>query len=81
METIQKVQFLKFFFFKHFIIFREWGGERGKEKSVWLPLVHPQPGTQPATQACALGISWQPFCLQAGAQSTEPHQPGQNLFF
>ena len=24
--------------------------------------------------------NWQPFSLQAGAQSTEPHQPGQDHF-
>ena len=38
--------------------------ERGREKererniNVWLPLLHPQPGTWPATQACALTGNW-----------------------
>ena len=42
----------------------------------WLPLTGPDPGTWPATQACAqLGIH------QAGTQSTEPHQPGLSFFF
>ena len=43
-----------------------------------LPLAHPQLGTRPATQACALTEN-QPsnlFSLQAGTQSIEPHQPG-----
>ena len=41
----------------------------------------PQLGTWPATEAmCPHGeSSWQPFGSQAGAQSTEPHQPGQNM--
>ena len=41
-----------------FIYFLERGEGREKEKerniNVWLPLTHPQPGTRPATQACAL---------------------------
>ena len=38
----------------------------------------PPLGTWPATQACALDweLNRQPFGLQAGTQSTEPHQPG-----
>ena len=43
----------------------------------WLPLAHPLLGTWPATQACVdRELNWQPFGLQAGAQSTETHQPG-----
>ena len=40
-----------------------------------LPLIHPQLGTWPATQACALCRN------QTGAQPTEPLQPGQEAFF
>ena len=38
----------------------------------------PSLGTWPATQACALDqeSNQQPLGLQAGTQSTEPHQPG-----
>ena len=48
-----------FFFKKHFIyLFLERGEEREKEQerniNVWLPLVHPQLGTWPATQTCSL---------------------------
>ena len=45
---------------------------------MWLPLMRPLLGTWPATQACALDweSNQQPFGSQAGAQSTEPHQPG-----
>ena len=39
-------------------------------------------GTWPATQACALignrASTSKTFGLQAGTQSTEPHQPGQD---
>ena len=48
---------VSFFFFKIYLfIFRQRGreGEREKNINVWLPLAHPQLGTSPATQACAL---------------------------
>ena len=59
--------------------------ERGREKedrernsSVWLPLACHLLGSWPTTQASAL--DWEsnrlPCDLQAGMQSTEPHQPG-----
>ena len=37
-------------------MFREMGreGEREERNMDWLPLTHPQLGTWPATQACAL---------------------------
>ena len=39
-------------------LFLERGGVREKDRerniNVWLPLVHPQLGTWPTTQACAL---------------------------
>ena len=46
-------------FFKDFIyLFLERGERREKERertvNVWLLLAHPQLGTKPATQACAL---------------------------
>ena len=45
---------------------------RKREKNIHrLPLAHPHPGTWPTAQA------WL-FDLQAGAQSTEPHQPGKD---
>ena len=48
---------------------------------MWLPLTHPLLGTWPETQACALDweLNLRPFGLQAGAQATEPHQPGLDL--
>ena len=74
------------FFFKDFIyLFLERGEGSKKETerniNVWLPLMHPLLGTWPATQACALigNMNRQPFALQSGAQSTEPHQPGHNI--
>ena len=38
----------------------------------WLPFTHPQMGTCPATQSCALigNPTGGPFTLQAGTQST-----------
>ena len=75
------------FFFKVFIyLFLERGEGREKERerniSVWLPLMHPLLGTWPVTQACALTreSNQRPSGLQAGAQSTEPHQPGLHIY-
>ena len=52
-------------FFKEFIylfIYLEIGERREKERkrniNVWFPLMHPPPGTWPATQACALTGNW-----------------------
>ena len=55
------------------------GRKRERNINVWLPLMRSLLGTWPATQACALTgyQTHQPFGLQASAQSTEPHQPGQ----
>ena len=77
-----------FSFFKDFIYpFLDTGEgskkERVRKTNVWLPLAHPLLGTWPATQACSLTEnrtyiscgSW------AGAQSTEPHQPGLMCHF
>ena len=69
---------------KYFIyLFLEKGREKDRERNVnvWLPLMCPQLGTWPATQACALTEKYnqQPFGLQAGALSIEPQQPG--LYF
>ena len=51
--------------------------ERERNIRVWLPPTRPLLGTWPETQAWAQDweLNWQPFDLQAGAQSTEPHQP------
>ena len=51
--------FFAFFFFKDFIYLFPERGEVGEEErerniNVWLPRVHSQLGTWPATQACAL---------------------------
>ena len=48
-----------------------------------MPLSCPLLVTWPETQACALDweSNWRPFGLYTRAQSTEPHQPGQELFF
>ena len=73
---------------KHFIyLFLEVGGKREKERErnidVWKETsivasrtppsgnLAPNPGMCPDPD-----LNWQPFGLQAGAQSTEPHQPG-----
>ena len=74
-----------FFIFKRFylFIFREGkGGRKRGEKQQCVVAFHIPPTGDPA---CSPGIypdcesNWQPFGLQAGAQSTEPHQPG--LYF
>ena len=52
--------------------------ERDRNINMWLPLVCSLQGTWPRNPGmCPDGESNQgPFGLQAGAQSTEPHQPG-----
>ena len=42
--------------FIYLFLERREGKEKERERNIngWLPLVHPQEGTQPATQACAL---------------------------
>ena len=73
-------------FFKKKILFilfvdRVEGKERERERniSVRLLLICPILGTC-APYMCPDWVSnWQPFGSQAGAQSTEPHQPGLNI--
>ena len=69
-----------------FIYFLERGKgkeERERNISVWLPLMCPQLGTWPATQACALtgNQTGDPLVFQACAQFTELHQLGLDDFF
>ena len=54
---------LTIFFLKNFLYLFLERGERGRKKrreisSVWLPLMAPQLGTWPTTQACALTGNW-----------------------
>ena len=65
---------LSFFKKSLFYLFLDRGEGRDKERernlNVWLPLMHPQLGTWPATQACAL----------TGSQTSDPlvHRPALN---
>ena len=73
--------YLPFIFLKDFIyLFLDRGEGREKERErniIVCSLECPLLGTWPATQACALtGNQPETLGLQAGAQSTEPHQPG-----
>ena len=65
-----------FYFKKRFYLFLE----RERNINVWLPLVCPLLENWPTTQACALDweSNWWPLGSQA--HSTEPHQPGLNVF-
>ena len=78
------------FFKKRFylFIFRERGGEgeRAGNMHVWLLLMLPLLGTSSTTQACTLtgNQTGNPLVhtkIEAGTQSTEPHQLGQAYFF
>ena len=60
-----QIFFLFFFKTDFFILERGEGREKERNINVWLPLVHPQLGTWPATQACAL----------TGNQTGEPLVP------
>ena len=67
------------FYFKDFIyLLLEKGREKEKERNitVWLPIMHPQRGARTPGMCPDWESKQQPFGLQAGAQSTEPHQPG-----
>ena len=67
--------FLRFYLFT----FRERGRGRERETNskVWLPLTFPLLGAWPNPGVCPDWESNQwPFGLQAGTQSTKPHQPG-----
>ena len=74
------------FFLDFIYLFLERGEGREKKRerniNVWLPLVRPPTGDT----ACNPGMcpDWEsnhrPFVSQAGTQSTEPHQPGQESF-
>ena len=68
-------------FFKRFYLFLERGRERERKGEKHQRVVASQapptgnlvhnPGMCPDWE-----LNWQPFDLQLGAQSTEPHQPG-----
>ena len=71
-----------FSFFKDFVyLFLDRGEvreiERERNINVWFPFTCPLLGTWPANQAADWELNQQPFSSQVGAQSTEPHQPGQ----
>ena len=72
--------FLRFYLF----IFRERGKERREGKKHQCAVASHAPPT--GDLACNPGMcpdwesKWQPFGSQAGAQSTEPHQPGVGTF-
>ena len=59
------------------------GREKERERNIdQLPLIYPQLGTWPATQASALTSNQTgDLSLQADAQSTELYQPGQCKVF
>ena len=60
------------------------GREKERERSINVGEIHqsaashapPTGDLAGKTQACALTGNWRPFGSLAGAQSTEPHQPG-----
>ena len=77
-ERVLEETFLKRFYL--FILERKGGRKRGREKSMcgclshapyWGPDLDCNPGMCPDWE-----LNQQPFGSQAGAQSTEPHQPG-----
>ena len=72
------------FFFKILFIFRERGREREREgeKRQCVVASRTSPTGDPAHNPgmCPHWESnWRPFGWQAGAQSTEPHQPGHTF--
>ena len=82
MILLTLAHFLKRFYV--FILEKREGREKEKERNinVWLPLTHPILGTCHNPGIC---LDWELnqrlFGLQAGTQSTEPHQPGVHIFY
>ena len=57
-------------------------GEREKHQCVVASRKPPTGDLARVTGMCPDWESkWQPFSSQTGAQSTEPHRPGQEFFF
>ena len=79
-----KMGFSFHFFLKILFIFRDGGreGERGKHQCVFASHATP---TEDLVCNPGMCPDWEwdlrPFGLQASAQSTEPHQPGQDGIF
>ena len=77
------INYFKLIIFKRFYLLlgRGEGREGQKHQCAWLPLTHPFTGDPPGnTGMCPDWESNQrSFNLQAGTQSTEPHQPGYKL--
>ena len=72
------------------LIFRERGREGERERNIPMWETHRLVASQmPPTEALARNpgmcpdweSNWQPFGLQAGAQSSEPHQPGPFILY
>ena len=78
----QKVGIIFFRLLKIFYLFLERGEERERKTHVLLLLSHPPTGDLAGNPGmCSDWESkWQLLGLQAGTQSTEPHQPGQYNF-
>ena len=78
--------FLGFFFKILFILFLDRAERREKEIerniNVWLPLMHPLPGTQPATQACGLtgNRTSDPVVCKQALNPPSPTSQGRNKF-
>ena len=73
-----------FFFFKTLFICRQRGREKERERNsnVWLPLMHPSPGTWPATQTCALtgNRTSNPLVLRLALNPLSHTSQGWNFF-
>ena len=77
--------YLFFNIFTSLFLKRGEGKEKERNINVWLPLTHPPTGSLTWPGNLDMCPDWEsnqtPFGLQAGAQSPEPHQPGQDLHF
>ena len=75
--------FFFFFFFKDFIKSREREGKREEEKNQCM-VASPAPPTGDLARNPGMCLDWksnrQPSGLQVGTQSTEPHQPGLEIY-
>ena len=86
LSPVTALVLMSFFFFLWFSLFFERGreGERESERHQCVGGFRVLPPRDPACNP-DMCPDWEsnlrPFGVQAGAQSTEPHQPGPDIFF
>ena len=81
----KKIDFLKGFIYLFLELERKGGRKRENVREIHRSVASSTPPTRDLACKPGMGpdweLNWQPLSLQAGAQSTEPHQPGHKQAF